>query len=57
MTNSLSAKQQPKEKQMTLAEAEQFLRKIGEWHDVVKMDRETIIKWAIFLKSKEKNKK
>lgn len=41
---------------MTLLEAETFLRKMGEWHSVVKMDRETIIKWAEFLKAKEKAK-
>lgn len=41
---------------MTLLEAETFLRKMGEWHGVVKMDRETIIKWAEFLKAKEKSK-
>ena len=37
---------------MTLSEAETYLRKIGEWHGVVKMDRETVIKWAEFLKAK-----
>jgi len=40
-------------KKMTLAEAETYLRKVGEWHDVVKLERETIIKWAEFLKKKE----
>lgn len=40
--------------QMSLSEAETLLRKLGEWHGVVGMDRETIIKWAEFLKQKEK---
>jgi hypothetical protein len=44
-------------KQMTLLEAEKYLRKIDEWHGVVKMERDTIIKWAMFLKSKEEAKK
>lgn len=54
MTKPTSDKSSQKE--MTLAEAEQFLRKIGEWHEAVKMDRDTIIKWATFLKNKEQNK-
>ncbi len=37
---------------MTLFEAETYLRKVGEWHGVVKMNRETIIKWAEFLRAK-----
>jgi len=41
------------DKEMSLIEAEKYLRKIGEWHDVVKMDRETVIKWATFLKKRE----
>ena len=39
---------------ITMSEAEQILRKFGEWHGVVGMDRETIIKWAQFLKNKHK---
>lgn len=42
----------PTTKQMSLIEAEKFLRDAGEWHGVVKMDRDTIIKWAMFLKNK-----
>jgi hypothetical protein len=42
---------------ITLLEAEIFLRKMGEWHGVVKMERDTIIKWALFLMNKENNKK
>lgn len=41
-------------KPMTMIEAEQILRKLGEWHGVVGMERETIIKWATYLKNKEK---
>lgn len=40
-------------KEMTLAEAETYLRKVGEWHGVVTMPRDTIIKWATFLKNRE----
>lgn len=36
---------------MTMSEAEQILRKFGEWHGVVGMGRETILKWAAYLKS------
>ena len=40
-------------KEMTLSEAETYLRKVGEWHGVVCMPRDTIIKWAMFLKNRE----
>ena len=40
-------------KRLTFLEAEKFLRKIDEWHDVSHLDRDTIIKWAEFLLSKE----
>lgn len=43
-------------KEITLAEAETILRKFGEWHGVVKMDRDTIIKWAMFLEQNENKK-
>ena len=46
----------PTTKQMSLMEAEKFLRDVGEWHGVVKMDRDTIIKWAMFLKTKQLKK-
>lgn len=50
-------KTKPKESvTMTLLEAEQFLRKIDEWNNVVKMERDIIIKWAMFLKDKQENK-
>lgn len=38
------------QKPMTLLEAEQYLRKMDEWHGVSTMDREIIIKWAEYLK-------
>ena len=41
------------ETSMTLLQAEQYLRKIGEWSDVAQLDREIIINWATFLKKKE----
>lgn len=47
----------PQVSSITLLEAETFLRKMGEWHSVVKMDRDTIIKWAVFLMNKEKQQK
>lgn len=59
-TTNTSKSSNPKDstdKEMSLIEAEKFLRKVGEWHDVVKMDRETIIKWATFLKNKEEQSK
>lgn len=41
---------------ITLLEAEQILRKFNEWHSVAKMDRETIIKWALYLENLEQEK-
>lgn len=38
---------------MTLLEAEQYLRSIKEWDGMAVMERETIIKWAQYLKDKE----
>lgn len=38
---------------LTLEQATAFLKKIGEWESVWKLDRETIIKWANFLKDRE----
>lgn len=38
---------------MTLEEATAFLKKIKEWESVVNFDRDTIIKWAEFLKKKK----
>lgn len=37
---------------MTLEEATNFLKKLNEWESARKFDRETIIKWAEFLKNK-----
>lgn len=38
---------------MNLEQATVFLKKIGEWESAAKFDRETIIKWAVFLKERE----
>ena len=37
---------------LTMEEATAYLKQIKEWDTVAKMDRETIIKWAEFLKNK-----
>jgi hypothetical protein len=37
---------------MTLEQATVYLKKLGEWESSWKFDRQTIIKWAEFLKSK-----
>jgi hypothetical protein len=41
---------------MTLLDAEKYLRSIKEWDDVARMDREIIIKWAEYLKSRNVEK-
>lgn len=38
---------------MNLDEATTFLKKMGEWDSVWRMERDTIIKWANFLKERE----
>ena len=40
-------------KPMSMAEATEYLKKIGEWESVWKLDRDHILKWAEFLKNKE----
>jgi len=45
-------KEKEKPEQMTLEEATNFLKKLNEWESARKFDRETIIKWAEFLKNK-----
>lgn len=42
-----------KVKSMSLEEATAYLKKINEWESVVSLDRDTIIKWAEFLKNRE----
>ena len=39
---------------MNLEEATTFLKKMGEWETVWRMERDTIIKWANFLKERER---
>jgi hypothetical protein len=51
------AQQKPKktvtdEPNMSMEEVTNYLKKIGEWESVAKMDRETIMKYAEFLKKK-----
>ena len=41
---------------MTMEEATTLLKKLGEWEGIWHMDRDTIIKWAEFLKKKEATK-
>lgn len=38
---------------MNLEEATKYLKKVGEWESVWRLDRETMIKWANFLKNRE----
>lgn len=38
---------------MNLEEATAYLKKIGEWETVLKMEREVILNWANFLKERE----
>ena len=45
-------KQKLSQEPLTFIEAEQYLRKIEEWHSVSHLDRDIIIKWAQFLKNK-----
>ena len=51
---SITEKNKTKEgkKGMSLEEATSYLKKIGEWESVVKLDRQTIIDWAEFLAKK-----
>jgi hypothetical protein len=43
--------------ELTLLEAEKFLRKIDEWNSVKHLNRELVIKWATFLKERETKKR
>lgn len=38
---------------MSMEEATTYLKKLNEWESVWNMERDTIIKWAEFLKKKE----
>lgn len=38
---------------MSLQEATEYLKKIDEWESVWRLERDTIIKWAEFLKKKD----
>lgn len=40
-------------KSMSLEEATEYLKKIGEWDSVWRLERDTIVKWAEFLKKKD----
>lgn len=53
MNKQNNPKKHPK---MTPTEAEKYLKKLDEWNDVAKMDKDVIVKWAMFLKSKEEQK-
>lgn len=41
---------------MSMEEATTLLKSLGEWESVWNMERDTIIKWAEFLKKKEAKK-
>jgi hypothetical protein len=41
---------------MTMEDATTYLKKLGEWEGVWHLDRDTIIKWAEFLKKKGETK-
>ncbi len=45
-------KEKAKEETMSLEEATNYLKKLNEWESARKFDRETIIKWAEYLKNK-----
>lgn len=38
---------------MSLEDATKYLKKVGEWESVWRLNRDTIIKWAEFLKNRE----
>ena len=38
---------------MSLEEATTYLKQIGEWESVWRLERDTIVKWAEFLKKKD----
>jgi len=42
---------------MTMDEAIVYLKSIKEWESVWKLERDTILKWAEFLKNKEMEEK
>lgn len=42
---------------LTLEEATDYLKKMGEWEGVWNLDRDIIIKWAEFLLVREERKK
>jgi hypothetical protein len=51
-TKPKTTNEEPTEIITSLQEAETYLRKVNEWNSVNKMDRETIMNWANFLKNK-----
>lgn len=56
MSDILKKSQKSKVGEITLAEAEKFLRKVDEWHSVKHLNRDLILKWATFLKEREGKK-
>ena len=45
----------PANSSMNLEQATVYLKKVGEWESVWKLDRDTILGWANFLRSREKS--
>ena len=45
------------ETHMTMEEATNYLKKMGEWESVWRLDRDTIVKWAEYLLVHEERKK
>jgi hypothetical protein len=57
----MSKKQKPlnykdPEQPMNMEEAAVYLKKLGEWEGVWHLDRDTILKWAEFLRNKGETK-
>jgi hypothetical protein len=55
MTTKSKTKKQA-ELLMSMDDAITYLKKMDEWDAIRNMDRETVIKWASFLKNREESK-
>jgi hypothetical protein len=42
---------------MNIEESTEYLKKVGEWDMVFRLERDLIIKWANFLKEREEKQK
>jgi len=50
--NNKEKKTATKEEPLTMEEATTYLKKIGEWDSVARLERKVILDWAEFLKHK-----